>query len=405
MRFPSLPIFSLIAALASTVPVCRAADTIGILPFFNEQQAKSPNLDWIGESVAETIHESLSSAGLLVLASDDREEVYRRLSVRPAVVLTKATVMKIGETLDAGRVVFGMYNVEGAENGSSSLKSNIHLSAHVFDLRKLRESEVLERNGPLENLSQMEMELSWMVLQQLDPGRAPGREDFMRGHTGIRVDAMESYARGMLATRPELRTRLLTEAARLDEHFSQPNFQLGRALFSKREYKAAAPWLMKVSQASSHYMEASFLLGICRYYESDFDGAIKQFRMVAAEVPLNEVFNNLGAALSRRNDVAVAEENFSKALEGDQGDPDYWFNTGYALWKAGQYDQAANKFRGVLDRSAGDQDATVLLGKCLKKEGPRAGDLRSEGRERIKTNFEDSAFRQLQAELKGKKTP
>jgi tetratricopeptide (TPR) repeat protein len=80
-----------------------------------------------------------------------------------------------------------------------------------------------------------------------------------------------------------------------------------------------------------------------------------------------------------------------------------WFNTGYALWKQRQFDQAAEKFRAVLDRSRNDQDATAMLGRCLKMEGPRPGDTRSEGRERIKTTFEDSAFRQLQAELKGKR--
>jgi hypothetical protein len=42
-----------------------------------------------------------------------------------------------------------------------------------------------------------------------------------------------------------------------------------------------------------------------------------------------------------------------------------------------------------------------MLGYCLKAEGPRAGDTRSEGRERLKTAFEDSAYRQLQAELRG----
>jgi hypothetical protein len=56
----------------------------------------------------------------------------------------------------------------------------------------------------------------------------------------------------------------------------------------------------------------------------------------------------------------------------------------------------------VLERSRDDQDATYFLGRSLRGEGPRAGEARSEGRERIKTTFEDSAFRQLQAELKGK---
>ena len=57
-------------------------------------------------------------------------------------------------------------------------------------------------------------------------------------------------------------------------------------------------------------------------------------------------------------------------------------------------------FRSVLDRSPGDQEATTMLGRCLIGEGPKPGDPRSDGRERIKTTFEDSAFRQLQAELK-----
>jgi len=63
---------------------------------------------------------------------------------------------------------------------------------------------------------------------------------------------------------------------------------------------------------------------------------------------------------------------------------------------------AAANFRAVLDRSPGDSEATIMLGRCLKMDGPRAGDPRSDGRERIKTAFEDSAYRQLQAELKAR---
>jgi Flp pilus assembly protein TadD len=170
-------------------------------------------------------------------------------------------------------------------------------------------------------------------------------------------------------------------------------------LFRKKDYKTAAVWLAKVSKGDSHFLEAAFLRGLCKYYQSDFDGAVDQFRMVSAEIPLNEVFNDLGAALSRKNDAA-ATENFNKALEGDQGDPDYWFNVGYSLWKQGKFELAASNFRAALDRSPTDQEATTMLGRCLKMDGPRAGDPRSDGRERIKTTFEDSAWRQLQAELK-----
>jgi tetratricopeptide (TPR) repeat protein len=383
-------------------PLLRAADTVAVLPLFNADESHASNLDWIGESVAETIHDTLSSAGMLVLAREDREEVFRRLSIRPEVVLTRATVMRIGENLDAGRIIYGDYKVEGADLGATSLKSGIRLIARSIDLKKLRPGQALEQTGPLENLTQMQTNLAWMALHDLDPDRTPPQDQFLRDHPPVRIDANESYIRGLMSSNPEQRMRLFTQAAKLDERFSQPNFQLGRMLFVRKDYKTAGQWLEKVTKNDSHFEEGSFLLGICRYQQGDFESAARQFRTVLADLPLNEVYNDLGAALSRRNDPA-AGENFRKALEGDDGDPDYWFNLGYFLWKQGKFSDAAEKFRAVLDRSPQDQEATAMLGRCIKMDGPRPGDPRSEGRERIKTAFEDSAWRQLQAELKKKK--
>jgi tetratricopeptide (TPR) repeat protein len=392
----------LAVSLLGSSPLCRAADTIAVLPFFNVNESKSPNLDWIGESLSETIQEALSSSGLLVLPREDRAEVYHRLALRTGVTLTKASILKIGEALDAGQVIFGAFRVEGADMGATSLKSNLSITVHVIDMKKLHESPELTQTGLLENLSQMETKLAWILLRQLAPGNAPSEEIFFHDRAPVRVDAMESYVRGLMAPADDQKIKLFTQAVRVDEHFSEPNFQLGRLLLGKKDYKAAATWLAKVSRGDSHFLEAAFMRGICRYYDGDFEAAVDQFRMVSAEIPLNEVYNNLGAALSRKGD-ASAMEGFTKALEGDRGDPDYWFNVGYSLWKQGNFLLAAEKFRAVLDRSPGDQEATIMLGRCIKKDGPRAGDPRSDGRERIKTTFEDSAFRQLQAELKSKK--
>ena len=72
-----------------------------------------------------------------------------------------------------------------------------------------------------------------------------------------------------------------------------------------------------------------------------------------------------------------------------------------AQWRNGRFTEAAESFRAVLARNAADTEATSLLGRCVKKEPARQGDMRSEGKLRLKTNYEESAFRQLQAELKG----
>jgi len=398
---PRLLTLLLVAAgTLGTATRCHAADTVAVLPLFNLNHSKAPNLDWIGESVAETVRESLASSGLLLLGREEREEVYRRLSLRTGVVLTKASVLKIGETLDAGIVLFGEFTVEGEGPGPPPQTAQMRVAIRAVDLRKFRETAAVEQTGPLQSLSQIQARLTWMLLSQLHPDSAGSESDFLRSHPAVRLDALESYIRGLMAPAPDQQMRLFSQAVRVDERFSQANFQLGRLLSAKKDYRNAALLLSRVAAGDSHFHEAAFLLGICRYYEGDFDAAIRQFRAVAAEFPLNEVFNNLGAALSRKNDPGALEQ-FQKALDGDETDPDYWFNTGYSLWRQGVFSRAADRFRAVLDRASGDQDATVFLGRCLRLDGPRTGDPRSEGRERIKTTFEDSAFRQLQAELQG----
>src|SRR5260370_34939341 len=83
------------------------ADTVLVLPFFNE--SKTQNIDWIGESIAETIRESLSAQGVLVLSREDRLEAYRRLSVRANAVLTHPSGIKLREPPDASQISYGHF--------------------------------------------------------------------------------------------------------------------------------------------------------------------------------------------------------------------------------------------------------------------------------------------------------
>ena len=69
------------------------------------------------------------------------------------------------------------------------------------------------------------------------------------------------------------------------------------------------------------------------------------------------------------------------------------------MWRAKQFEAAVESLRAVVERNPNDSEATTLLGRALKQEGPRPGDPRSEARERLKTNYEEAAYRQLQAEL------
>jgi tetratricopeptide (TPR) repeat protein len=388
--------------LAFLALMCGAlrGETVLVLPFFNH--SKSAGLDWIGESISESVHDSLSSEGLLMLDREDRLEVYRRLSLRPGAELTHASVIKIGQALDASEIIYGSYDVLPASGDAGQSKGSLRINARIVDLKRLRQGPEFLEVGALEDLAQLETHASWQAFAFLNPHDTLTEQEFMHARPAVRLDAEESYIRGLLAQNPEQRHRFFTQAARLDEHFSQPCFQLGKASWAAKDYQVAATWLARVDRSDPHYFEAQFLLGLCRYYSGDFAGAEQSFQIVAAAVPLNEVLNDLGAAQARQSHVDAAIASFQKARDGDSSDPDYHFNLGYTYWRAGKYAEAANSLRAVLDRNAKDTEATVLLGRALKQEGPRPGESRFQARERIKTNYEETAYRQLQAELKKK---
>lgn len=372
------------------------AETVLVLPFSNLSQVEE--LDWVGESVCEGVADTLAAEGLLVLDREDRLEAYHRMTLRDYAPLTRATVLKIGESLDADFVVFGRFQVSG---DSAAGKRSIRLWGRVLDLKRLRQSGELTQTAPLDDLAAVQVNLAWEVFRYLRPAAAGGESEFKSSRRGVRVDAMESYIRGLAAASDEQRHRHFAQAARLDAGYSQPRFQLGRLYWSQKNYQLAAEWLLQVAPIDQHYREAIFLLGLSRYYLGDFPGAEESFTALGARVPLNEVFNNLGAAQCRRG-RPEALVSFSRALEGDESDPDYHFNVGYELWRQGRFEKAAERFRAALDRRPDDGEATLMLGRCLKQSPPRVGEASSEPGPRLKQNFDETPYRQLKEMLEPK---
>ena len=386
-------------ALVCLVLLCGAAasaETFLILPFFNV--SKTANLDWVGESLSESVREALANEGAIAIDREDRREAYRRLSIRQNSQLARGTVISIGQSLDAEQLIYGSYELLPPSGGSPKGRGTLRITAQILSLKKMTRGPEYMELGALEDLAKLQTHLAWQTLQFVLPKSAPSEQEFRKRQSIPRIDALENYVRGLLAKSPEQKIQLFTQAVHLEPNYSQAEFQLGRLQWIKKNYRAALENLTKLQPGEDHYREAAFLLGLCRYHLGDFQGAQESFQFVAHSVPLNEVLNNLGAAQSRRN-LPESLDNFKKALEGDSADPDYQFNVGYAMYKQGNLQGAADKFRAVLDRDPADAGAITMLGRCLKKTPTRAVDLKTEGLERLKDNYEESAYLQLKAVL------
>ncbi len=373
-----------------------------VLPFANATAVRG--LDWIGESVAETLRDRLVAAGFPhVFERTERQEAYRRLNVRPYVPLTKATALKIGLSVDADLVLYGDYEILAPASTAVTAESNVRFTARVLDGRLMQAGLEFASTGRLAELAVLQNHLAWQTLQALAPALAPSFTEFDRSYPAIRVDAIESYVRGLQATKPEEKYKYLHEAATLDERYSQARFELGRLQLERENFRDAAHWLERVLQPDVHYLEASFFLGIARYKAGEYAAAEQAFERVLAELPLSRVLNNLALAQAKQGRAKFAE-NLARARDDNPTDSDYLFNTGYLLWREGKFKEAVPSFEAALANNSEDTEAAMFLGLCRKGDTASLKEAPLEGRERLKTRLDETAYRQLKMLVEGSKS-
>jgi tetratricopeptide (TPR) repeat protein len=370
--------------------------TLLVLQFHNNSQYL--DLNWVGESVAETLVSELSGANQIVLDRDARSEGLRRLALRADAGYTKATIIRLAESLDVDLVCYGSYEINLPSATAELKDSSVRISAHFIDLRKMRDGPEISEAGKLSDLTRLEEHLAWQTLHYVDPAATAPLEKFMSPAKLIRLDAEESYVRGLLSANPQQQEKWFLQATKLDPQFANPTFELGKLELRQKNYAQAIRWLQHTPSTDVHYGEARFKMGLAAFRSGDFNAAAGYFREVSKQFPLSEVYNNIGAAENELNQ-ATALDDFHRALEGDQSDPTYLYNLSLALVKNNQFDDAANKLRVLLTQDPDDSEAQELLNRAMQHDAESTGS-KAERPERLKESFNETAFRQLQAALR-----
>jgi tetratricopeptide (TPR) repeat protein len=381
-------------------PAVPAAQTPG--------QVKAPinpdpaTLDWIREAAPEILNSRFSSAGFLPLTREDRLYALDHLGLPETFEPSRATALRIAETLDANYILIGNYRVTGG---------TLTLQARIVDVSKLRLSDPITESGELSQLIPLLNSLAWQLTRKLDPSFGVAEETFRAAGSKVRLDAFEQYIRGLTERDTDERLRHLKKATDLSPDFTAAWIATGKLQFANQQYEQAAVSFSKVTRPSGSpdpiTLEAAFYRGLSLIFSGNYPRAEEAFAAVARVLPLPEVVNNEAVANSRRvHDATAAIALFRQAEAADPTDSDYHFNLAVSLHRHGDKAEALTELAQSLKLRPNDSEAKALeeAWKTDKSQPQSQSQAQSqsdgvmasqpEPLERIKRTYNGAAFRQ-----------
>jgi tetratricopeptide (TPR) repeat protein len=366
-----------------------------VLPFDN--RSGQTNLGWIGDSFPDTLSQRLTSVGFLTISRDDRQYALDHLGLPVDFKPSRATTIRIAQTLDANFVVVGSYTVDGGR---------ISVQAQVLEVNQLRLSQPLADSSELPRLFDVENAIAWKVARQIDPHFNVAQQTFLAASGGVRLSAFENYIRGTSATTAQERIKRLQAAVQDTPDYPAALLALGKAQFAQRDYDGAAATLARIHPTDRRALEASFYIGLARFNTAKYAEAESAFAFVASRLPLPEVVNNQAVASSRQGHDAVAL--FQRASTADPNDADYHYNLAVASLRRGDFAGAQREVEQALklhptDAEAGELKASITAGRHIapvaKTGTGAAASSDFAPLERIRRSYSEASFRQAAFQL------
>ena len=371
-----------------------------VLPF--ENHTGQANLDWIGQAFPEIFNRRLGSAGFLPISRTDRLYALDHLGLPLNFQPSRASAIRLAQTLDADYVVFGSYTTTG---------TTLNTTAQVLDVTGLKLDAALTEQADLTRLLDTLNSLAWKVTRQLDPSYAVAEQTFVAADSDLRLDAFENYVRGLTEDSADARIRHLREAVRLSPHFYPAWLALGKAYFANQNFELAASTLGHLTKDDPNALEADFYRGLSFFYTGKYMDAEDAFAFDSTRLPLPEVVNNQGVAAARRGKDGAPL--FQQAITADPKDVDYHFNLAVALRRRGdiagavrEIDQAA-KLRPQDTEVASlaatlhgeQQNPASAATKVNASLSTSQGNANNSPLERVKRTYNEASFRQAAFEM------
>jgi tetratricopeptide (TPR) repeat protein len=407
-----IAVLSLVEGAAPPLPLPVASLTTAqspaqsetlVMPFASPQTDRT--LYWLGEGAAMLLSDFLERYGAVTVAREERLSAFDRLQLPPAAALSHATMIKVGQFVGASDVIVGSYELAG---------EHLTVRARVIQLDEGRLTpEVIER-GALSDLFGIFDRAARRLRGATVPAPPPAPGTLLAS-----VQAFELYIKGLVADVPATSRPLLEAAAKAAPADDRVKIALWQVHTDVGNHQRALDVAASVAATSLHARSARYLSALSHIELQRYDDAFEILKALQAEARSAEVLNAMGIVQLRRTSTAEtgrATYYFNQASQTDPGDPDYFFNLGYAYWLDKDPPAAIYWLREAVRRDPADGDAHLVLAAGLQQTGAiaeaarerelalrlsssdetarrRTGDPVPRGLERLKNRLERSTAR------------
>jgi len=353
-------ILAYLTAAAIAAPAAVDAQTaqsapVVVLPFENSTQ--EPRLAWMREGAAILLSEMLSGSGDVVIDREERMQAFDRLQLPAGAALSRASTIKVGQSVTASLVVNGTIAIKGDQ---------LLATARGVRIDSGRLLPEVAASGAVADLYGVFGRLA----QQLRGATPP--PSVVSDRLPSTPQVFELYVKGLVAETPSTALAFLEQALKAAPQFDRARLAIWDLHSEASDHLKALDAVTPIRADRRYARDGRFRRALSLMHLKRWDDALDTLRALQTAEPSATVSNAIGVAELRR--VATpppgrATYYFSQASELDPSDGDLFFNLGYAYWLDKDPRAAIYWLREAVRRAPGDGDAHFILGVALQQIG------------------------------------
>ncbi|MGH9200243.1 MAG: tetratricopeptide repeat protein [Vicinamibacterales bacterium] len=333
-----------------------APTPILVLPFENTRP--DSQRIWLREAAALLLTDALASSGEVAIGRTERLVAFERLQIPPLASLSRASVIKVGQTVGAVSVVIGSLDASAID---------LTVRARVIRLDTGRLMPEVSVNGPTNDLFGVFGQLASGLKTVGQPSTSASGDWRPPSHR-----AFEFYVKALIADTAAAQIVLLEQALKDAPAYTPASIALWQVHTEAGDHQLALTAISSAAPGRPLAREARFLAALSQIHLKKFDDAFHGLRELQTETPSAAVANAMGVLELRRSATPQpgrATYYFSQATDLDEADGDLFFNLGYAYWLERDLRAAIYWLREAVRRDPTDGDAHFILGAALQQGG------------------------------------